>query len=107
MVWVIGLGLGFGYHTHALWGAINQHSVVCLTALCKSMGAWLTVGPSGRRPGPARELAGRLMTQLDALWGAINQRSILMPAAFVFLWQVLSRGSCGAGLRVMSTAGSR
>ena len=33
-------------------------------------------------------LAARLLVQLEALWGAINQRSILLPAAFVFLWQV-------------------
>ncbi|KAK9843802.1 hypothetical protein WJX81_006900 [Elliptochloris bilobata] len=35
----------------------------------------------------AAVLAGRLVAQLEALWGAINQRSILLPAAFVFLWQ--------------------
>ena len=38
--------------------------------------------------GSAEVLAARLLVQLEALWGAINQRSILLPAAFVFLWQV-------------------
>lgn len=31
-----------------------------------------------------------LRTQTAALWGAINQRGILLPALFVFLWQVRS-----------------
>ena len=38
--------------------------------------------------GSAAVLGARLLTQVEALWGAINQRSILLPAAFVFLWQV-------------------
>ena len=41
--------------------------------------------------GSAEVLAGRLLAQLEALCGAINQRSILLPAAFVFLWQVRPR----------------
>ena len=48
----------------------------------------LAHGPArAPRPGPVAALLGRLLAQLDALWGAINQRSILLPAAFVFLWQ--------------------
>ena len=37
-------------------------------------------------------LLSRLQVQAAALWNAINQRSILLPAVFVFLWQV--RGAC-------------
>ena len=33
-------------------------------------------------------LLSRLQVQAAALWNAINQRSILLPAVFVFLWQV-------------------
>ena len=63
--------------TDALWGTINQRSIMCMTSFYHSMGAWLIVGAFGRRPGPARELVGRLTTQLDALWGAINQHSVM------------------------------
>lgn len=35
-------------------------------------------------------LLNRLQVQAAALWNAINQRSILLPAVFVFLWQVRS-----------------
>ena len=32
----------------------------------------------------------RFVEQSQALWKAVNQRSILLPALFVFLWQVPS-----------------
>ena len=35
------------------------------------------------------QLLKNLRAQAEALWGAINQRGILLPAVFVFLWQVL------------------
>ena len=35
------------------------------------------------------QLLDSLRAQVEALWGAINQRGILLPAVFVFLWQVL------------------
>ena len=38
-------------------------------------------------------LAGSLQVQARALWQAVRQRSILLPAAFVFLWQA-RRTSC-------------
>ena len=34
------------------------------------------------------QLLKSLRAQAEALWGAINQRGILLPALFVFLWQV-------------------
>jgi hypothetical protein len=34
------------------------------------------------------QLLESLRAQAAALWGAINQRGILLPAVFVFLWQV-------------------
>ena len=36
----------------------------------------------------ATQLLKSLRPQVEALWGAINQRGILLPAVFVFLWQV-------------------
>ena len=33
-----------------------------------------------------------LRSQAAALWAAINQRGILLPALFVFLWQVRAPG---------------
>ena len=41
----------------------------------------------------AGSLAGSLQVQARALWQAVKQRSILLPAAFVFLWQA-QRTSC-------------
>jgi len=38
-------------------------------------------------------LLNRLQVQAAALWNAINQRSILLPAVFVFLWQVTDLAS--------------
>ena len=49
---------------------------------------WQTESGTLGGAGSAEVLAARLLVQLEALWGAINQRSILLPAAFVFLWQV-------------------
>jgi hypothetical protein len=43
-------------------------------------------------PGSVGTGVDRLLTRLKvqglALWSAVNQRSIMLPAAFVFLWQV-------------------
>ena len=36
----------------------------------------------------AAELKQNLKDQTKALWAAVNQRGILLPAVFVFLWQV-------------------
>ena len=38
-------------------------------------------------PGPAPPLPARLEAQARALWAAVRRRDILLPTAFVFLWQ--------------------
>lgn len=93
-------GLGgqpYGLHSACfMWGLVALHRdghLHCVklgsarTALMSPVGLRGLSACAGR-PAPRVKLAARLMVQLDALWGAINQRSILLPAAFVFLWQV-------------------
>ena len=49
---------------------------------------YLRVPVSQRGPPVAGSLGSSLQAQARALWRAVSQRSILLPAAFVFLWQV-------------------
>jgi hypothetical protein len=46
-------------------------------------------------------LAQQLAAQTGALWGAVRQKDILLPATFVFLWQVgmAARGFVQCGRR--------
>jgi len=67
----------------------SSHAVCC--ARCKFM-LLMLLGSSlgGVHLAVARgaQLLKSLRPQVEALWGAINQRGILLPAVFVFLWQV-------------------
>lgn len=59
-----------------------------------SLGPYLPVSARGdgssspAAPNPMAGLVPRLKAQVLSLRGAIMQRSILLPAVFVFLWQV-------------------
>ena len=52
-------------------------------------------------PGAGGEVQKRLVNQVQMLWGAVSQRSILLPAVFVFLWQV--RHACAVADHGMLT----
>ncbi len=82
----------WGRRPHLMDG-ITSASLSSSCALCSlqvdaAHGAWFTL--SGVHPAVARgaQLLKSLRPQVEALWGAINQRGILLPAVFVFLWQV-------------------
>lgn len=49
-------------------------------------GAGVLAEAGGVAPSPVA-VGAALRAQASALWAALNQRSILLPAAFVFLWQ--------------------
>lgn len=64
----------------------SPSSVLCSSPECPPGGAW-----DGHAP-----LAVRLGRQARSLWGALSQRHILLPMAFIFLWQATPTANTGA-----------